>query len=61
MIWGDISRYVNGGNVLGCVAYKNKMLYHLAGGGGGYIHAFGEEVMEFGFGGRRIPGFLTLR
>ena len=26
MIWGDISRYVNGENVLGGVAYKNKYI-----------------------------------
>ena len=28
MIWGDISRSLNGENVLGGVAYKNKYLYH---------------------------------
>ena len=29
MIWGDISRYVNGENVLGGVAYKNnKQILH---------------------------------
>ena len=27
MIWGDISRSVNGENVLGGVAYKNKYIY----------------------------------
>ena len=27
VIWGDISRYVNGENVLGGVAYKNKVGY----------------------------------
>ena len=27
VIWGDISRPVNGGNVLGGVAYKNKYNY----------------------------------
>ena len=27
MIWGNISRSVNGENVLGGVAYKNKYLY----------------------------------
>ena len=26
-IWGDISRSVNGENVLGGVAYKNKYIY----------------------------------
>ena len=38
MIWGDISRYVNGENVLGGVAYKNKLIYMQSqnyGGGGG--------------------------
>ena len=29
MIWGDISRYVNGENVLGGVAYKNNTKYHI--------------------------------
>ena len=28
MIWGDISRYINGENVLGGVAYKNKEIYY---------------------------------
>ena len=27
VIWGDISRSINGGNVLGGVAYKNKYIY----------------------------------
>ena len=27
VIWGDISRYVNGENVLGGVAYKNEYIY----------------------------------
>ena len=36
MIWGDFSCYVNGGNVLGCVAYKNIYIYiYMSGGGGG--------------------------
>ena len=29
VIWGDISRSVNGKNVLGGVAYKNKYISHL--------------------------------
>ena len=50
MIWGNISRYVNGENVLGCVACKNKSIYLVepdsmmlsrgggGGGGGGGFH-----------------------
>ena len=28
-VWENISRYVNGENVLGCVAYKNKSTYSM--------------------------------
>ena len=60
MIWGNISRSVNGENVLGGVAYKNKYIYtllHFHSGVGG-LGGGGEDFSPMNMSLRTLwPGF----